>query len=898
MTDTRSLAGRWQFAPDPDGERDGPRDGPYDAFVRLPGTTDENRIGEENEAREQDRLTRTYPYEGPAWYRRTVRVPEGWAERSIELHLERSRVTTVWANGERIGESRRLSAPQSFDLTDALAPGENTLTVRVDNGADLFDWRGVARSHMATEETQTNWNGILGDVELRASDPVRVADVQVATDAAAGTADVTVTVANDTDRTVEGALDLAASSRGAAHHASEASVAVAAEPGETTVEATLDAGPGRWDEFEQTRHDLRVDLAAGPFADAATTTFGVRDVETAGTQFRVNGRTTFLRGNVDCCIFPDTGYAPMDESAWREHLGTMREYGINHVRFHSWCPPEAAFEAADALGMYLQPELPIWNNADSFVDDERRDFFRREAGAILDAYGNHPSFAMFALGNELQGDREAMADLVDWCRERDPRRLYAHGAYNFLGDPHPGDNEDFWITASVSPDLLDGADGKTPVRGSYKDETAEGTPTTAGDYRDVLANVDLPVVTHEIGQFQVYPDYDEIRDYGPLFRPENLAVARDHLEAHGMAGRDERFQAASGGLAVDCYRQEVEAALRTPELGGFQLLDLQDFPGQGTALVGILDAYMQSKGLIDPARWREFCGPTVPLVRLDTRVWTDAETLSADVDLAHYGADDLSDVTAEWTLSGPSGDIASGTIDAGDVAQGSLADLGGIEADLDGVAAPASLDLEVIVPAADAANRYDVWAYPDDPVSVPEGVTVRDAFDDETRDLLGEGETVLLLPDGDDLRHSVPGSYQPDFWSYTLFKAQAPAGTLGLYCDPEHPALAEFPTPGRTDWQWHRIVENGRPVVLDDAPADYEPIVGAVDNIERNQTLGLVFETSAGEGDLLVCAAPLADVDDPAADQLRRSLVAYADSAAFDPEPVLSWPLLEKLLAP
>ncbi|MFB6119924.1 MAG: glycoside hydrolase family 2 protein [Halobacteriaceae archaeon] len=888
MTETRSLAGRWQFS-------QAPEDG-YDETVCLPGTTDENRVGERNEAREQDRLTRTYPFEGEAWYRRTVTVPERWARKHVELVLERSRVTTVWVNGERVGESRRLSAPQRFDLTDALAPGENTLTVRVDNGAALFDWRGVARSHMVTEETQTNWNGILGAIELRAADPVRVADVQVYPDAARGTARVAVTVANDTDGPVSGDLSLAASSRGAAHDATETTVTVAADPGETTVEVTLDAGDGRWDEFEQTRHEVRVDLTAGDYADAETATFGVRDVETEGTQFRVNGRTTFLRGTVDCCVFPNTGYAPMGESAWRDHLGTMREYGINHVRFHSWCPPEAAFEAADELGMYLQPELPIWNNADAFADSERYEFFRAEAEAILDAYGNHPSFALFALGNELQGARDAMADLVDWCRDHDPRRLYAHGAYNFLGDPHPGDNEDFWITASVSPDLLDGADGKTPVRGSYKDETAEGTPDTADDYRDVLESVDLPVVTHEIGQFQVYPDYDEIRDYGPLFRPENLAVARDHLEAHGMAGRDERFQRASGGLAVDCYRAEVEAALRTPELGGFQLLDLQDFPGQGTALVGILDAHMQSKGLVDPARWRDYCAPTVPLARLETRVWTAEETLTADIDLAHYGAADLTDVTAEWRLTGPDGEVASGTLDAGDVAQGSLAELGTVEADLPGVDAPAALDLSVAVPAADASNRYDVWAYPTDPVTVPDGVTVSESYDEETRELLADGETVVLFPDGDDLRHSVPGSFQPDFWSYTLFKRQAPPGTLGLYCDPDHPALADFPTPGRTDWQWYRIVENGRPVVLDDAPADHEPVVGAVDNIERNQKLGFVFETSAGDGGLLVCAAPLPEVDDPAADQLRRSLLSYAASDDFDPDAVLSGPLRDKLL--
>jgi hypothetical protein len=56
------------------------------------------------------------------------------------------------------------------------------------------------------------------------------------------------------------------------------------------------------------------------------------------------------------------------------------------------------------------------------------------------------------------------------------------------------------------------------------------------------------------------------------------------------------FFYTSGKLSVQCYKEELEAAARTKRLAGYQILDIQDFSGQGTALVGILDAFMDNKG--------------------------------------------------------------------------------------------------------------------------------------------------------------------------------------------------------------------------------------------------------------------------------------------------------------
>ncbi|MDS0300646.1 glycoside hydrolase [Halogeometricum sp. S1BR25-6] len=936
---SRSLAGEWGFALDPDDVGVDERwfESSLGDVISLPGTTDEAEKGAPNPTREPDHLTRRHPYEGAAWYQRTVTISDEWATKRVVLTLERTRSTRLWVDGDPVGRRDSLSTPQEYDLPAALDAGEHVLTVRVDNTSSVLSLPGVQRSHAATEHTQTNWNGVVGDVRLDATSPVWVDDVQVVPDPDRGAAAVTVSVGNRTETAVSGRLSLsvraASGDRESAFPAETAEFSVGAEsgaprseptspptapPASTTVTATFDLGDElrRWDEFSPETYALDVELDATTEAesgdeesltDAVSTTFGVCEFEARGTKFVVNGRTTFLRGNVDCCIFPRTGYPPTSRSAWREVFETAAEYGINHYRFHSWCPPRAAFEAADELGVYLQPELPLWNSETAFEDRAARAFYRAEAKRILDAYGDHPSFVMFALGNELCGDRDAMDELVEHCREHDPRPLYATGSYNFLSESTVTETDDYWTTASVpSPD---GAAGdRSRVRAAALNERP---PSTTRNYEHLVADLPMPVVSHEIGQYQFYPDFGELPKYDGVLAARNLELARDHLEAHRMLDRAAEFAHASGQLALRCYREDAEAALRTPSLGGFHLLALQDFPGQGTALVGVLDSFMDSKGVVDPEAWRRFCAPTVALVEMPSRTWEADETLAATVRLAHYGPTRLAGVAAEWTLKNDEGVVTSGRTDQTDVPQGTVTALGRVDVDL-AVDAPAALELvvDVVADGVDgsvATNRYSAWAYPDDapePAACDDdvgetSVVVRRTFDEATRNLLTDGADVLLVPKREDLAHAVDGTFRTDFWSYALFKRRAPPGTMGPALDPTHPLFEAFPTADHGDWQWWHLLKRSHPVVLDDAPAEYEPLVRMVDNIERNQRLGLVFETAVGDGGLLVCAADLfAAAAEPSVRQFYDALRTYAASDAFDPDEHLTGEVLRKLLAP
>jgi hypothetical protein len=582
----------------------------------------------------------------------------------------------------------------------------------------------------------------------------------------------------------------------------------------------------------------------------------------------------------------------MDKGSWMSLFATARSYGINHYRFHSWCPPKAAFEAADEIGMYLQPELSHWNYSNAFEDDEQYEYYKKEAEAILRSYGNHPSFVMFSWGNELSGSKERMETLVIRCKRNDPRRLYAIGSNNFFREAFRDEHSDYWTSFwtegrwNFSKPGYGGKHlrGATPhiTRGHINNEP----PSTMVDYRSAIACLPVPVIGHETGQYQVFPDFNEVGKYRGVLKPDNLKGFQEQLERKGLLKYAEAFKQASGKLAVICYREEIEAALRTPGFGGFQLLDLQDFPGQGTALVGILDAFMESKGLIEPAQWRRFCSETVPLVRMKKYTWTNDELFRAVVEIAHYGPHNFDAIDVSWRIKLPDESlIHSGTFTSVSIPQGDVKAVGEIAIHFDRLIDPVKLCLEISIAGTDYVNQYPVWVYPKlGKLEIPEDITLVRSIDTDVLALLNEGRRVLVVLDPKQNLKSVEGAFIPDFWCYALFKKYNPPGTLGICCEPKHPVFAGFPTDEHSDWQWWNLVKRSRPLILDGTPPSFQPIVQVVDNIVRQHKLGLIYEASVGEGKVLVCSIDLlAQLDRPEARQLLESLIQYVRSDAFRP---------------
>lgn len=924
------LAGTWRFRLDP--ENAGAEKKWFTQklgdSVTLPGTTDTNHKGEFKDERAVDRLSRVWYWKGPAWYQREVIVPEFWNGKRITLVLERTKNTRVWVDEKHCGDEDTLSAPQVFDLTRALTPGRHTLTVLVDN-AKLPPG---GPSHAVDERTQSNWNGIVGKIELRATDPVWLDEVQVYPDVDRRQATIRAVIGNITGQPASGRIEVSGQSWNVPNSVSfpAQSVAVAAPKARNEIAFTIPLGDAAplWDEFHPALIHLVVSLetSAGEkrFRDERTVQFGLRQFARDGKRLTINGRTVFLRGRLDCANYPLTGHPPMDKGEWLRLMQIAKSYGLNHYRFHSWFPPEAALEAADELGLYLAPELP--NKSSNFGSLKEREegerynvdfleaestsphtplatYLLREGTLIFRAYGNHPSFAMFTLGNEL-GRRPAMYQMVAYFKEMDPRRLYAQGANNMHWLPSFAEGDDFWVT---------GKTGKTlPVRGSFFSGDFSGghiehrLPSTLVDYSASIVDVPAPVIGHETGQFQVAPDFREIPQYSGPLKARNLEIFRKRLEAARMLDLSHAFMRASGALSAICYREDIEAALRTPGLSGFQLLDLVDFPGQGTALVGMLNVFMKSKGLIEPDAWRQFCCETVPLLLFERYTWTTEETFAGEIKIAHYGAADIANARVTWSVGERAGlVVASGTLGPLTIKQGEVFTAGRIRVPLNRVKAPNKMTITAAIEGTSYRNGYEVWVYPPEvDTTPPANVVIADRLNAAAHQHLNGGGKVLLFPRHDELEHCVKGAFQTDFWCWPMFTRGAqqrgiepPPGTLGFLCDPTHPALAHFPTEFHSNWQWWRLVKNARPIILDETPPDYRPIIHVIDNFARNHKLGLLFEMRVGQGKLLVCASNLPALQEhPEARQLMYSLLRYVDSPAFAPTTELEGGLLEKVL--
>ncbi len=838
-------------------------------------------------------------YVGPAWYQKTVVVPEAWKGKRVVLFLERPHwQTQVWWDGRLVGRDNSLSTPHVFELSDRATPGPHRLTIRVDNR--ILDVDPGINSHSVSDHTQTAWNGIIGRIELRATDWLWIDDVQVFPDLDARTAHVKLKVGNRSGKAalVKVTCDAVAFNTSTPHDPPPQSLQ-ARVPSGTATEVTLDyplgEGMQTWDEFRPTLYRLSVRLEGRSddgrsWQDERTVTFGMRQITTQGTQFVLNGRPIFLRGTLECCIFPKTGYPPTDVDSWLRVFRILKAHGLNHVRFHSWCPPEAAFEAADRTGIYFQVECSSWANRTSALGLGKPidAWLYREADRILRNYGNHPSFLLLAYGNEPGGPERGAKYLRRWVehfKAKDQRRLYTSGS----GWPIIPESQ---YHVSPKPRIHHWGAG-------LRDRINQSPPATVADYRDTVQAYDVPFVAHEIGQWCVYPNFDEIKKYTGVLRAKNFEIFRDFLEANHMGDQAHDFLMASGKLQVLCYKEEIESALRTPGFGGFQLLQLHDFPGQGTALVGVLDAFFDSKPYVTPEQFRRFCAPVVPLARLPKRILLADEKLQADIELYQFGPVDLADTVVRWSLLDSSGrEVAVGSFPRRDYPAGGLHPVGRLSVSLANTHPPEKLKLVVGVEGTTAENDWDVWVYPTQlPKPKTDRIRVATELDEATVEHLRRGGKALLLVPPHCVQSDVVVGFSTVFWN-TAWTRNQPPHTLGILCNPKHPAFAHFPTEFHTNWQWWELLHDCAAMVLNDLPPELRPLVQLIDTWFEARRLGLVFEARVAGGKLLVCSIDLSsDLEHrPVARQLRYSLLQYMASDAFDPKVAVSVEAVRQLM--
>lgn len=831
-------------------------------------------------------------YRGPAWYQREIDVPASWRGKRVELFLERPHwETRVWVDDRSLGRNDALHVPHRYDV-GVLAPGRHRLTIRVDNRMIVEIGHN---GHGITDHTQGNWNGIAGRIELRATRAAWIERV----DLYPSLAERTLTVRGRLRR-IAGSKAVEAAEVVFAGRALRAAVTWTDADG--AFEAVVRPDPANaaamrpWDEFDPALHDVVVRLANG---ETWRGRFGWRELTATPEGFAINGRPMMFRGALECSIFPRSGHPATDLDSWRRIMRRAKDYGLNHLRFHSYCPPEAAFDAADEAGVYLQIET-VWANQSVQIGSGLPvdDWVHAETDRILAAHGNHPSFVLMTHGNEPGGghtkEGEAKRDAflgayVRHYRARDSRRLWTSGS----GWPTIEDNQ-FHVTPA--PRIQGWGEGlKSRINGK--------PPETQTDYRDFVDRHRVPVISHEIGQWCVYPNLAERRKYTGYLKARNFDIFADRLRDSGLLERAQEFLHASGRLQVLCYKEDIESALRTHHMGGFQLLGLQDFPGQGTALVGVVDPFWDDKGYVTGEEYRRFCGPTVPLARMPTRIAQAGAPFAFTLDVAHFGAAPIENAEIAWRIMAGDGVLlARGQFPARTIPLGN-APIGLAAAPVLAVQRAVAAKLVVGVRQAGrllAENDWDLWIYPETPAVDPGRVRHADRIDQELLDHLAAGGDALIgLPRervANYPEHPVQLGFSSIFWNTLWTQGQAPT-TLGVLCNPDHAALADFPTEAHSNWQWWHVLHRAGALRLDLVPPNVEPIVRVIDDWFTARPLGLVIEVAVGRGRAIVCGFAV-DGDqtrDPVGRQLVASLERYMRSERFRPAALVSPEQLRRL---
>lgn len=848
------LSGQWRVKLDAEKQETMPQ--AYPETMMLPGTTSAAGLGMPNPAKETGCLTDAYRFEGAVWFMRTFTAGD-WTGEQTMLTLERTRKTTVYLDGRPIGHQESLCTPHRYFLPPVHA-GEHTLVIRVDNTD--YPTRG---GHLTSPDTQSNWNGITGEISLTVAHTL-LTDLTVRPDLRRGCLRVHGHIIGAPDGVAGIVLP------GQMEHL------LPYRRGVLDGECPLKGNEAFWDEAHPEIHTISIDLDG----DVYETTFGLRDVRTVGRRLLINGRETFLRGKVDNLLYPKTGYTPTDVASWMTILGIAKEYGINHYRYHTACPPDAAFTAADLLGMYMAPELPFWGTVaeegEEGYDERERDFLFQEGFRILREYGHHPSFLWLSLGNELWGSKDVLNRMMRAYREADDTKLYSSGANNYQFVPDVLDEENVFVgvrlgrerlirgsyamcdapqgivqttapesvsnyDASIVPETL----GQSGEAGKVQIQYGTGVKEVDAQSADALIP-DVPVISHEVGQYVFYPDFSEISHYtGPL-KPCNIEAMREKLERAGLYGEHEAFFRQTGHLAVDCYKREIETLLRSREVSGFQLLDLQDYTGQGTALVGVLNALMENKGLISAEEWREFCAGTVVLGEFASFTGMMGEDIRFDVQISECDPEKQHTCIRCTLMDGErelyACDVAPGA------RQGRLTDAVSVtfpaECYRDAMQERIT-GLTVALTLEDGTrNHYPIWLIPRVDIRITREGIEKDgrmvAFVSAEEKADG---AAIVVPSAEG---QLPAEYCTDFWCYPMFRSisesmgkPVPVGTMGLSIDTASPLLKRFAQEDYTIPAWYAILQTAHVQRL---PADIRPAVQMIDNTERCARLGILYQ--------------------------------------------------------
>lgn len=917
-----SLSGIWKF------RQDSKRCGMTEKFylqnftdnIKLPGTMEENGYGDVLREPSITDLNHTYFYRGWAWYQTEFTLSEEQAKQQITLFLERVQWDSfVWVDGNYIGNQNSLSTPHCYSLSD-LSAGMHKLVILIDNSnlrADSQFMKETAEEgtdsqgrnlslHLHTPAAKDKkiacglhgehyaFNGIAGELKLIIKPQVNIQSIDIIPDIHNRTVTAKISIKNNVQ--YRGSAKLSVSCE---HANSQADIILNGEKEqEFCLKLLFYESMRLWDEFGPFIYTFTVCYTAGDMTDVERVHCGLRELKTEGQHIFINGNRLFLRTTLEGAAFPYTGYPPTDEAFWLRAFTILKSYGLNGVRAHTFVPPKACFDAAEKLGFYLQIELPGTSCPNTDEPPEVTAFLWQELKQTLKLYGNYACFLFMSMGNEqlVSSDKEMVArhqrvlmDKVAYAQQTDPRHLYACTSHNYTD----GRNDDFYVVATKDELVLNGISwgGPDPITTS---RFSKNRPSTMETYQEGVTRMNRPVITHEVGQWAVYPNFAEMPKYTGVLKPRNYEVFAAELDKNGILHQNADFVRNSGALSLLLYKEEIESALRSPDLSGFQLLDIHDYPGQGTSTIGILDCFFDSKGLITPEEYRCFCASAVPLCSFEKYVYSCGENMNVTPMIANYTNAPINSKAILTVVSADGNVIYEHCFNTNNP-KGQLTKYPSLNISLSCTQAVEAI-ITLSLPEKCLKNSWKFWIYPEEVSLDMKGLIIVTELDERTEKILERGENILYIqPYGKRPKNGVQGSVTTQFWN-PYMKAQETAN--GILCNPDHPIFKNFPTESHTNFQWWEILKESYFINIDKMPKDYFPIVQVIPGIKTNNKMGLIWECRVGNGNLLICCADLRNFENrPVAKQLLYSICNYMKSEEFAPEREISLEVLKELFS-
>ena len=798
-------------------------------------------------------------YTGVAWYKRELVLDLKENNKKYFLFLERVHwESQLYINGSKVGCLDSLCVPHQYDITSFLKNGKNLIVVKIDNN---YIYNIGKNSHSISDHTQGNWNGFIGEIKINIENNCFIEKVSSRFDGKNILISVdSCGVKNSNNRFIRSRL-----------LSNSGDLIGVTEPVKLKKNSKLIYYPKKeiqlWDEFNPTLYQIETEIYdENQIYDLSIIKTGFRIVGINFDEKRisVNGINRFLRGTVDCALFPQTGYPPMTQGEWIELFELYNSYGLNHLRFHSWCPPKAAFLAADKLGFYLQIEGPSWCNADGakLGYNKASRFIKKELYRILYEYGHHPSFLMMAYGNEPGGPfhRSWLKKLVLELKEADPYRLYTTAA----GWPAISQNDYQNIPA---PRIQDWGEGLNSVINAK-------LPSTDYNFNSEVTHFKVPVVSHEIGQWCVYPDFNEIDNYKGHLKAKNFEIFSQILNRNIPGDYSTEFFMASGNLQTLCYKADIEAALRTDGFGGFQLLGLQDFSGQGTALVGVVNALYEPKKYTNGESFRKFCSPVVPLARFNRRTFSREDKFSADIEVANYSNLDIVEKTV-WNISDEKGKVYFEGGFSKKIPVGERTALGSIKLDFSKIKKTVQLELTIIVDE-NYSNSWPIYVYnPHKKVIIPEGSSVCYTINGLKKAIdSNDVKNILFLASDLTVKNKIKVGFSTVFWN-TKWTNNQPPHTLGFYLDNSHPIWTDFPTENWQDWRWWHLTKGATAMEIKYLPRKLNSIVMPIDSWFTARRLSFLFEADVKGKRIVVSSFNTKNDKEPSVQAFISALESY-----------------------